>query len=130
MYRDNKKAMAQAGVDHKANYKIIKSYAQVIINHIPQSSALVQVYRVHNQQPTTHFDRFVLSFSTLRNEFKECRPLIGVERCHLKGLCKGVLLSTVTLDGNNSVQPFAICFAEIRAKPYVHGFLSLKGIFE
>ena len=68
------------------------------------------MYGVHNQHPTTHFDKFVLSFSTLCDGFKlGCRPFIGINKCHLKGPFKGVLLSAVTLYGNNGIQPLVIC---------------------
>lgn len=85
----------------------------MILNHMPQFLALVQVYRVHNQQPTIHFDRFVLSFPALRDGFKlGCRPFIGIDGCYVKGPFKGILLSAVTLDGNNDIQPFTVCVCE------------------
>lgn len=49
VFRAKRKAVASTGVDYKASYKMIKSYAQVIINHILQSLALVWVHRVYNQ---------------------------------------------------------------------------------
>lgn len=61
------------------------------------------MYRVHNQQPTTHFDKFVLSFPTLGDGFKIGYRSYDIDGCHLKGPFKEVLLSVVILDGNNGI---------------------------
>ncbi|KAL0367964.1 UNVERIFIED_CONTAM: hypothetical protein Scaly_1015300 [Sesamum calycinum] len=45
-----------------------------------------------------------------------CRPLIGVDGCHLKGPKGGILLSTVSVDPNNNVYPvaYAVISSEMR----------------
>ena len=42
---------------------------------------------------------------------EECRPIISLETCHLRGVLKGQLLVAVGIDGNNGMYPiaFAIC---------------------
>lgn len=47
-----------------------------------------------------------------RRFFKGCSQFIDLVRCHLKGLYKGVLLSTISLDANNGIQPLAMCVIE------------------
>lgn len=49
VFKAKRKAMGSTDVDYKASYKMIKSYAQMIINHILQSFTLVWVHRVSNQ---------------------------------------------------------------------------------
>lgn len=49
VFKAKRKVVASTGVDYKASYKMIKSYAQVIIKHILQPLALVWVHRVYNQ---------------------------------------------------------------------------------
>lgn len=95
---------------------MIRSYTQVILNHKPETLALVRVYKIHNQQSTMHFNRFVLSFLALRDGFKmRYRPFIGIDGCHLKGPFKGILLSGITLDANNGIQPLVICVCGIES---------------
>lgn len=36
-----------------------------------------------------------------------CRPLLGVDGCHLRGLYPGILLTSVGKDGNNNIFPVA-----------------------
>ncbi|XP_062103051.1 uncharacterized protein LOC133814050 [Humulus lupulus] len=44
--------------------------------------------------------------------FGDCRPLIGLDGCFLKGYCRGTLLAAVGIDGNNSMFPIAYYVAE------------------
>ncbi|KAK3204273.1 hypothetical protein Dsin_018319 [Dipteronia sinensis] len=37
-----------------------------------------------------------------------CRPFIGLDGCHLKGPCGGILLSEVALDANSGLFPLAV----------------------
>lgn len=55
-----------------------------------------------------------------------CRPIIGVDGCHLKGHQKGVqLLIVVGVDGNNSMYPFAFSVVEGELKETWYWFLTL-----
>lgn len=47
-----------------------------------------------------------------RGFFEGCSQVIDLVRCHLKGLYKGVLLSTISLYANNGIQPLAMCVVE------------------
>ncbi|KAK9177673.1 hypothetical protein WN943_026862 [Citrus x changshan-huyou] len=52
--------------------------------------------------------------STVRDGFNSgCRPFIGIDGCHLKGPYKGILLSAVALDANNSIFPLAVCICGV-----------------
>ncbi|KAL5770339.1 hypothetical protein ACOSP7_014493 [Xanthoceras sorbifolium] len=60
---------------------------------------------------------FFLSFEAQKLGFLQgCRPIIGLDGCHLKGIFPGVLLAAVGLDANNGVFPIAICIAEGETK--------------
>ncbi|KAK1294012.1 hypothetical protein QJS10_CPA16g00605 [Acorus calamus] len=41
-----------------------------------------------------------------------CRPVIGVDSCHLKGKYKGVLLAATSIDGNHGIFPLAYAVCE------------------
>ncbi|KAG8379804.1 hypothetical protein BUALT_Bualt07G0127400 [Buddleja alternifolia] len=41
-----------------------------------------------------------------------CRPVIGVDGCHLRGSHKGILLTAVRIDPNNCIFPICYCVTE------------------
>lgn len=50
-------------------------------------------------------------------EFKKgflqgCRPIIGLDGCHLKGPQGGILLTAIAIDANNCIYPFAYVVVE------------------
>ena len=114
VYRAKKIALRKAGADHESSYRLIRSYAQMILNKMPEALALVSVIRFPGEQSRTHFDRVILSFPALRDGFKaDCRPFIGIDGCHLKGPYKGVLLSAVAIDANTGIFPIAACVCSV-----------------
>ncbi|KAH9667976.1 hypothetical protein KPL70_021250 [Citrus sinensis] len=116
VYRAKKMALQRAGADHESSYRLIRSYAQIILNKMPQALALVSVIRFPREQSQTHFDRFILSFPALRDGFKAgCRPFIRIDGCHLKGPYKGVMLSAVALDANTGIFPVAVCVCSVES---------------
>ena len=59
------------------------------------------------------FKRFSISFEAMRTGFMACcRPLIGIDGCHLKAPFGGVLLAIIGLDGNNGLFPIAVGVVE------------------
>ncbi|KAG8377901.1 hypothetical protein BUALT_Bualt08G0081700 [Buddleja alternifolia] len=54
--------------------------------------------------------------STVQGFKDGCRPIVGVDGCHLRGIHKGVLLTAVGLDPNNCIFPICYCVAEDRQK--------------
>uniref|UniRef100_A0A7N2KNN0 MULE transposase domain-containing protein n=1 Tax=Quercus lobata TaxID=97700 RepID=A0A7N2KNN0_QUELO len=61
-----------------------------------------------------------------RIEFlEECRPIISLDTCHLKGFLKGQLLATVGIDGNDGMYPIAFAVCEGETKGSWSWFLEL-----
>ena len=54
-----------------------------------------------------------------------CRPIIGVDGCHLKGAYGGQLLTIVGIDGNNCMFPIAYAEVELENKNAWVWFLEL-----
>lgn len=54
-----------------------------------------------------------------------CRPIIGLDGCHLKGPYGGILLTAVGIDANNQIYPFAYAVVEIEKYKTWHWFLEL-----
>lgn len=42
-----------------------------------------------------------------------CKPVVGVDDCHLKGAFPGMLLVAVSKDGNNNIFPVAWAVVEV-----------------
>ena len=58
----------------------------------------------------------------MKNGFKDgCMPIVGVDACFLKGLCKGQLMAAVGSDANSNVYPIAMAVVEAKTKEAGHG---------
>ena len=59
------------------------------------------------------FEWFFVSFRAMQTGFvKGCRPLIGLDGCHLSSAYGGVLLSACAMDADNGIFPLAYCVVE------------------
>ncbi|CAL8086395.1 unnamed protein product [Prunus armeniaca] len=61
----------------------------------------------------------------IKNKMKGCRPLIGINSCHLKGPYTGQVLTTVGVDGNNGLYLVAYTVVEVESKSSWIWFLEL-----
>ncbi|KAK3221868.1 hypothetical protein Dsin_008893 [Dipteronia sinensis] len=112
LYRAKQKALESAGEDHKASFKKLYKYDNIVRITNPGSIALEKVQRPALGAPA-HFQRFFLSFYSQKAGYLAgCRPFIGLDGCHLKGPFGGVLLTAFALDANCGVFPIAICVVE------------------
>ena len=63
------------------------------------------------------FERMYICLDACKRGFLEgCRPLIGIDGCHLKGTTGGQLLVAVGKDGNDNIFPIAFAIVEIENK--------------
>ena len=112
LYRAKKRAREESQGTHARSYKMLHLYAQMVRDTNPGSIAIMQLERLEiSNNPT--FKRFFLSFDAMKKGFRNgCRPFIGVDGCHLKGPYEGVLLATVSLDGNCGLFPIVVAILE------------------
>ena len=81
-------------------------------------------FRDPERQP--RFMRFYCCLGPLKKGFlAACRPLIGVDGCHLKGPYRGQLLTTVAVDANNGWWPIAYAVVEKEATEQWKWFFEL-----
>ncbi|KAK4390501.1 hypothetical protein Sango_2113400 [Sesamum angolense] len=72
------------------------------------------------------FDRLYICFKALKEGFLSgCRPIIGVDGCHLKGPHGGILLTAVGIDPNNCLYPIAYAVVGSETKQSWEWFLML-----
>ncbi|XP_020094138.1 uncharacterized protein LOC109714112 [Ananas comosus] len=50
---------------------------------------------------------FIAFGASIQGFLRGCRPYVGLDGAHLKGKFKGIIVSAIALDGNNSVFPVA-----------------------
>ena len=63
------------------------------------------------------FERLYIRFEAQMQGFHNgCRPIIGLDGCHLKGVYGGQLLSAVGRDGNNNLFPISLAVVEAETK--------------
>jgi len=75
---------------HEAGYRDLPDYCSKIEQTNPGSVAVV------SKTPDSRLDRLFLCYGASASEFASCRPLLGLNRSHLKNKYKGVCL-TLTL---------------------------------
>ena len=63
------------------------------------------------------FERMYICLDACKRGFLAgCRPLIGIDGCHLKGTTGGQLMVAVGKDGNDNIFPIAFAIVEIENK--------------
>ncbi|XP_062010481.1 uncharacterized protein LOC133726851 [Rosa rugosa] len=90
-------ATQKAQGTYEEQYNLLESYANELKKRIPGTSVWIQT---ELQENPGHHRR------------AGCRPIIGLDGCHLKGVHKGQLLSAVGIDGNNGMYPIAYAIVE------------------
>ncbi|XP_016164339.1 uncharacterized protein LOC107606838 [Arachis ipaensis] len=96
--------------NEKEQFGKVRDYLSELHRSNPGSTAIVDVIPQPESPPM--FDKLYISLDACKRGFKSgCRPLIGLDGCHLKGYFGGHLLSAVTQDANNHF--FVIAYAVV-----------------
>ncbi|XP_021747335.1 uncharacterized protein LOC110713178 [Chenopodium quinoa] len=104
-------------------YAKVWDYAKALVVHNPGTGCVVVVDGIEQPEPPL-FLRMFVCLAPLRDGFVSgCRPIIGVDGCHLKGAYPGQILVVVAKDGNNHIFPLAWATVEIENKDTWSWFL-------
>ena len=80
----------------------------------PRDHCTYRLVQRQSKEGKRVFRRMFICFDACRRGWKDgCRPIIGLDGCFLKGICKGQLLSAVGIDGNNRMFPIAYAVVEV-----------------
>ncbi|XP_021726953.1 uncharacterized protein LOC110694102 [Chenopodium quinoa] len=110
--------------DSAEEYARIFDYGFAILKYNPGSSAIVVLEGI--ERPPPFFQRMYVCLDACKEGFKKgCRPLLGVDGCHLKGAFSGMILVVVSKDGNNNIFPVAWAVVETDNKDSWTWFLEL-----
>ncbi|KAK8695947.1 hypothetical protein V6N13_001089 [Hibiscus sabdariffa] len=74
------------------------------------------------------FERLYLCMQAMKDGFKAgCRPIIGLDGCHLKGYYQGYLLVAVGIDADDSIYPIVFAVVESENQSSWNWFLEILG---
>mgnify|MGYP004715984297 CR=1 FL=1 len=95
-YRAKKKAEKLIEGDYAAQYNKLWNYCREVKRANPRSNVFMTV--TEDDEGEDRFERLYMCFSACKKGFLAgCRPIIGLDGCHLRDAHKGVILAAVGL---------------------------------
>ncbi|KAM5554008.1 hypothetical protein ABKV19_025974, partial [Rosa sericea] len=124
-YRTKKAALKLIERSMKEQYARVQDYAQELKRVDPNTTVDIKCdFNNPDQQPV--FKRMYICLKALKMGFRAgCRPILGLDGCHLKSAYGGQLLAAVGLDPNNTTYVVAYAMVEIESKDSWDWFLRL-----
>ena len=114
-YRTKKKAESLVNGEHEAQYNKLRNYCREVKRANPGSNVFMTT--VEDDEGEDRFERLYICLNACKTGFLSgCRPVVGLDGCHLRGPHKGVLLTAVGIDPNDQLYPIAYAVVEIENK--------------
>ncbi|KAL6127042.1 hypothetical protein ACLB2K_075087 [Fragaria x ananassa] len=124
-YRTKIDALNQLELCMKEQYAKVQDYAQELRRTDPNTMVDIMC-DFNNLEKQPIFKRMYICLGALKEGFKNgCRPILGLDGCHLKSPYGGQLLCAVGLDANNTTYVVAYAMVEMESKDSWIWFLSL-----
>ncbi|XP_021766636.1 uncharacterized protein LOC110731077 [Chenopodium quinoa] len=95
-------------------YARVWDYGKALMKYNPGTQCNVVIDGIEKPEPPLFLRMFVCLAPLAKGFLSGCRPLIGVDGCHLKGPYPGQILVAVGKDGNNNIYPIAWATCEIK----------------
>ncbi|XP_065867770.1 uncharacterized protein [Euphorbia lathyris] len=110
---------------YKEEYSCLEAYVNELITSNPGSTFDLQFSKEGLRIGKRIFCRLYLCFDACRKGWMDgCRPIIGLDGCFLKDICKGQLLVAVGHDAMDQIYPIAWAVVEKETKANWEWFLS------
>lgn len=124
-YRANHKALKQLEGQDEEQFKLLNDYCEELRKSNPGTTVKMKLDSEFIINGKPRFLRLYICFGACKEGFlRGCRPLIGLDGCHLKGTQRGgQLLSVVGVDADNSMFPIAFAIVEGELKDTWSWFL-------
>lgn len=113
-YRAKRHATAIIEGSNKEQYAALWDYAAELKRSNP--STTVEILTEAGPEGEPVFKRIYICFHGCKQGFAYCRPVIGVDGCHIKGQHTWQLLAAIGIDANNSMFPIAYAVVEAENK--------------
>ncbi|XP_028055286.1 uncharacterized protein LOC114259467 [Camellia sinensis] len=121
IYRAKRKAREIIARDLVEQYHRIRDYAATVIRKNSTSHILI-ITNPEKIEPT--FEIMYFRLGAQKDRFlARCRPIIGLDGCHLKEIFGGQLLSAIGRDGNDNMYPITVVLIKIECKASWSWFL-------
>ena len=133
-YRARSIAIDMVDGSFREQYTRIYDYCHELLRCNPHSTVRVSTQpfqgtevalETHGAVMCPHFQRMYICFKACKDSFFECRPIIGLDGCFLKGYYGGQLLSAIGRDPNDQMMPIAFAVVEGETKESWAWFLDL-----
>lgn len=109
---------------HEEQYTILKDYTEEVRRSNPRTTIKIKCDSTSGGSP--RFLRSYVYWNALRKGFlAECRPPIGLDICHIKGRMQGQILTTISIDGNNSLYPITYAIVKNECTETLEWFVEL-----
>lgn len=111
--RAKKKALEVIQGNHKAHYGKLWDYVNAVTQAMPDSTIDLVLDEPEIGVNSRRFRRIYVCLGPLKKGFtKGCRPIIGLDGCHLKEPFGGQLLTAVGCDSNDGMYPIVWAVVE------------------
>jgi len=107
------------------NFNRIWSYCKEIDKTNPNTAWRVKLSDFMDENGAKRLLRVYICWEACKEGFKSCRPIIGVDGCHLRGKFGSMLPTAVSIDANESLFPLAYAIVEGESKESWSWFLHL-----
>ena len=112
VYRSKRKAIDLITGDEQLQYGKLKDYAELIRLNDVGSRVILQT-EMENENSQPKFRRMYIRYNAQKVGFLGgCRPIIGLDGCHLKGRFGGQILAATARDGNDNIFLVALAVVE------------------
>ncbi|KAL6199797.1 hypothetical protein ACLB2K_029579 [Fragaria x ananassa] len=124
-YRTKVDALNQLERNMKEQYAKVQDYAQEL-RRVDPNIIVDMKCDFNNLEKQPVFERMYICLGALKEGFKNgCRPILGLDGCHLKSPYGSQLLCAVGLDANNTTYVVAYAMVEVESKDSWIWFLRL-----
>ncbi|KAK4392728.1 hypothetical protein Sango_2050600 [Sesamum angolense] len=125
-YRAKRNALNAIDGATDDQFALLWDYDEELRKSNPRSNVIMMMTDSHDGNVNKKFAKFYVMFVALRVGFLSgCRPIIGVDGCHLKGPHGWVLLTAVSIDPNNNLYPLAYAIVSGETREAWEWFLGL-----
>ncbi|GKV52902.1 hypothetical protein SLEP1_g59455 [Rubroshorea leprosula] len=107
MKREKSIVLNELEGNYKEEYACLMGYKAALVEKNRENTVDV-LYDTYINNPNPVFKSIYICLAACKTGWMEgCRRIIRIDACFLKGMCEGVLLTTVGIDGNKQMFPIA-----------------------
>ncbi|XXG86180.1 hypothetical protein AAC387_Pa11g1123 [Persea americana] len=112
LYKANWKALDNISGDIRVRYTRLRDYCVTVQKYNPNTKIFVVTQRPH-MDGVSNFQKLYICYEAQKVGFVSgCRPIIGLDRCFLKGSYGGQVLAAIGRDKNGNMFPIAMAVVE------------------